>query len=108
MSIWTDKFKESIKRIDKELESLPSVEEEPRKIQYYNIHKRTLPIGVDMPVMFRLTLEEAKQALDVYKPKTVTHEDTTILVFYDMVKSDALPVEQSVFYNEGPIMREDI
>jgi len=61
------------------------------EIHDWRIHKRSLPVGLDKPVMFNLTEEEAKKELKRLKPQLVEYnEEKNIRVvhYYDKVRSD--------------------
>jgi hypothetical protein len=73
----------------------------------YNIHKRSLPTGIDTPVLFGLPAHEAKQLLSTrFKTKLVEQEDDSkVLIYYDMVREDG--VRSSVYDTPDGLIMQD-
>lgn len=72
----------------------------------YNIHKRSLPEGLDKPVMFGLNEKESEIVLaKFFKTKMIENEDDTkTVIYYDRVREDG--VRSSVFDNPPGIIIE--
>jgi len=81
-SIWTTKPKTITKTkvVDKKVsESL------------YNIHKRSLPVGLDKPIAFNLTEKEADNWIKDYTHTQLTKVrggDVKMVIYFDKVKQD--------------------
>ena len=55
----------------------------------YNIHKRSLPIGLDKPVMFGLTKEETHHLLKGYlKTKLTVVDEKDMVIYCDIIKDN--------------------
>jgi len=96
------KFQDICQEIDKVVPKRPS--------KLFNIHKRSLPIGIDKVVIIGLTKDEAeKQINQVLKTKVYCDyaDDTRTVIYYDMVAQDATPKEKSVFFNHSNLIKED-
>lgn len=93
----------------------PPVEHNRRKddrpVKLYNVHKRSLPPGIDKIVVFGVTKEEAEWWVE-HKLKTRCYEngpdDSKTVIFYDVIPVDATPRERSIYYNAGPITMEPV
>jgi uncharacterized protein (UPF0218 family) len=73
----------------------------------YNIHKRSLPVGVDQPVVFSVSEEEANRTIKhSLKPvlKIDNQTDKRTVTYYDKVKQDGK--EHDVYENDGEITKE--
>ena len=78
-------------------------------IKKYNIHKRSLPVGLDKIVVINVTKQEAEWWVECrLKTKQYYLQDTEkyIYIYYDIVPVMASPKERSVYYNEGKITKE--
>lgn len=53
----------------------------------YNIHKRSLPVGLDKPIIWNLSEAEANKWKDKLKPKLID-EEKRIVHYYDKVRQD--------------------
>ncbi len=79
------------------------------KGKLYNIHKRSLPVGIDAIVVFSVTEKEAKQWTE---KKLVTRcyengpDNSKTLIYYDIIPVDAKPREISIYANMGKAMQE--
>ena len=78
--------------------------------KYYNVHKRSLPVGLDKVVFVGLTKDEAYRMInDILKPRIQrkrttdiygsTEESGETVVYYDAVPENATNEEKSVYYN---------
>lgn len=78
---------------------------------YYNVHKRSLPVGIDKIVLMGLTKEQADDAIKtVFKPKKVYEriensftgevETKESIIRYEAFKEDATLLELNVFHND--------
>lgn len=78
--------------------------EEVREGPLFNVHKRTLPVDVDVIVEFGLTESEAKMSLFNRNKTRVRNDD--VLVYYDIVAQDADDKLKSVYYNDKNTITE--
>lgn len=86
-------------------------EEIPVNVKRYNIHKRSLPVGIDTIVVFGVTKEDAEWWVGT-KLKTKCYEngadDSKTLIYYDIIPVDATPKEKNIYYNMLPVTTEPI
>lgn len=72
------------------------------KKKYYNIHKRSLPPGIDKIVYFNVELETANMVCDKFlisKSYTDVSRNTKTLIYYDIIPVNAVPREKNIYYN---------
>lgn len=110
-----EEFKARIKKLDeadlpkKQIE--PKTNEVPKHLRLYNIHKRSLPVGIDKIVVFNITKQDAEWWIET-KLKTRCYEngadDSKTLIYYDVIPTDATPKEKNVFYNMSPVTTEPV
>src|SRR6185295_10951328 len=85
--------------------------EPPIPVKRYNIHKRSLPVGIDKIVVFNVTKQEADWWVE-RKLKTRCYEngpdDSKTLVYYDIIPVGATPKEKSIYFNTHPVTTEEI
>lgn len=102
-----DEIKEEIKEL---LISLPSPVMFKRETtkraddELYNIHKRSIPISIDKPVVVGVTKEEGEKEVKRLVEREVKRRNSTnenIFFIFDLVPVKATPAERSIFYNEG-------
>jgi hypothetical protein len=112
------KWKEAKKRADAIVQGdvVPIVPEEKPKQVYrpkrYNIHKRSLPVGIDKIVVYNVesytaAVQLIAKAMDkfgqarLFQEKVFYNDDTRTktVIYYEPVAVDASPIERSVFYN---------
>lgn len=76
-------------------------------VQLYKIHKRSLPVKTDIPILFNLTYEEAKRWHTRLRPKLTKYEVDGIreVTYYDIVKDG---VGYSVFDNDTSTVEGDL
>lgn len=93
------------------LESKPvkeKVEEPP--IKRFNVHKRSLPVGLDKIVLFAVTKDEAQWWVE-WKLKTKVFNDevneTKTIIYFDIIPVDATPKERSIYFNTKPVITEE-
>lgn len=68
----------------------------------YNIHKRSLPVGIDKIVYFNVSLKIANMLCEkflVSKSYTDVIRNTKTLIYYDIIPVDAVPREKNIYYN---------
>lgn len=68
----------------------------------YNIHKRSLPVGIDKIVYFNVDIKTANMLCDKFLvPKSYTDvsRNTKTLIYYDIIPVDAVPREKNIYYN---------
>lgn len=81
--------------------------EEKKKVpeRYYNVHKRSLPPGLDRIVVMGVTKEEGDWLVTKYlKAKVYTNDadDSKTLVYFDLIPEDATARERSIYFNVAP------
>lgn len=101
---YVNRFKEFVNSLEGHTPC--SATEPPGVVELYNIHKRSLPVGVDRIVAFNLSREEANSWIDIFKTKTLHEKGDKTIIYFDIVKSDVPPMERSVYYNSRPVMEE--
>lgn len=80
----------------------------PKTVRLFNIHKRSLPPGIDTVVLIGLTRDEAETWLnDKLKARVFNDDarDSKTLIYYDMLPQDASPVERSIYFNSPETKR---
>jgi len=81
------------------------------KVKRYNVHKRSLPIGIDTIVLFGITKEEAEWFIE-YKLKPKCYEngpdDSKTVIYYDVIPVGATPKERSIYFNANPVTTEPV
>ncbi len=99
MSQWVEKFK----AFSAALEGPPFLKEDTGEPEgpLYNIHKRTLPVKIDQPVAFGLSLPEAERMLArlTQEQRYMEMGNRNNFVYFDIVPQDATEAEKSVYYN---------
>lgn len=84
-------FKAAIRKID------VIVERPVAEVELFNIHKRSLPVGVDKPVFYNVTREAAKKLFDVVlKTKMID----SVIYYYDLIPIGTI---RDVFWNDTTI-----
>jgi len=87
------------------IEEIKQISKESKKelfVRKYNIHKRSLPVGIDKIVVFNVTKEVAEWLTEKrLKSKIFFNDpdDSKTVIYYDIVPVDATPKEKSVFHN---------
>jgi hypothetical protein len=73
----------------------------------YNIHKRSLPVGLDLPIAWGVSEDEATKLIaKCLKSRLIKDEKETYdVIYYDMVREDGL--RSSVYDNPPEIIKED-
>ena len=73
--------------------------------ELYSIYKRSLPAGLNTPVLINLTEDEAKRYIStLFVPKLIDKENR-VVHYYDIVKQDR---EHSIYENDGPLVKESV
>lgn len=91
----------------------PIKQREPERIQekLFNIHKRSLPVGIDKIVVFNAPKADATWWVES-KLKTKCYEngadDSKTIIYYDIIPVGASPKEKSVYYNMADITTEPV
>jgi hypothetical protein len=108
MESYSEKFKRRLKIINGE-----DIKEDSPKVVYkrkFNIHKRSLPVGLDVVVVYNIeSKEDAEQMIVNAKSvdgkrlfSTKIHTDSKgvdTVFYYEPIPVDATPEELSVYYN---------
>ena len=92
---------------------VPVVKEHKRQpvqeVTLYNVHKRSLPVGIDNIVLFSVSKKEAHWWIE-NKLRTRAYQDDTsdskTVIYYDIIPVGAKPKERSVYYNPLPVCNE--
>lgn len=82
----------------------------PKPSRLFNIHKRSLPVGIDKKVFVNLSKKDAQFLIDhILKSKVYfdTEKESKTLIYFDMVPQDATPKEKSIFYNTVELLKEE-
>lgn len=90
----------------------PQQEQRPEKpVKLFNIHKRSLPVGLDKVIVFGITKEDAEWWVE-RKLKTKCYQndedDSKTLIYYDVIPVDATPKERNIFFNSSPVTSESV
>lgn len=110
-------FQERIKRLDREdlpqeqIEAAKKKQEIPENVKLYNIHKRSLPVGLDKVVIFSITKEDAEWWIEHKLKSKCYHndaDDSKTLIYYDVIPVDATPREKNLFFNTSPVTTEPV
>lgn len=78
------------------------------KVRLFDIHKRSLPPGIDTVVLIGLTKVEAERWLaDRLKAHVFNDDsrDSKTLIYYDMLPQDATPHERNIYFNSDETKR---
>lgn len=79
-------------------------------VKLYNIHKRSLPPGIDKIVVFNVTKKEAEWWIES-KLKAKCYEngpdDSKTIVYYDIIPVGATPKERSIYFNPRPVTTDE-
>ncbi len=75
----------------------------------YNIHKRSIPVSIDKPIVIGVTRDEAdKELLRLIHQESkrrvtqVQSQTENIVYFYfDIIPMEPMPFERDVYYNDG-------
>lgn len=85
------------------------------KKKYYNIHKRSLPVGIDKVVVYNIEYDDAVKLIEsasdmwgkcrLFQEKIYYDEvnKSKTVIYYDIVPVNATPKEHSVFYNPDSV-----
>ncbi len=82
--------------------TIQPVERVTQPKRMYNIHKRSLPVGIDKIVYFNVDLKTANMLAEKFliaKSYTDVSRNTKTLIYYDIIPVDALPREKNIYYN---------
>ena len=78
-------------------------------VKRFNIHKRSLPVGIDKVVVIGVTKDEAAWWIET-KLKTKCYEngpdDSKTLIYFDIIPVGATPKERSIYFNTRPVILE--
>lgn len=80
-------------------------------VKRFNIHKRSLPPGIDKIVVLNVTKEEAEWWVERrLKTKCYNNDadESKTLIYYDIIPVDATPRERSIYFNHHPVTTEPI
>ena len=110
---FVNEWKKKIKQIDQRDIMAPADYldkiQVPDGIPLFNVHKRSLPIGIDKIVIFGVTEKEAGEIVaHALKTRCYTNEDenTKTIVYFDIIPVGAKPKEKSIYYNSRPVIRD--
>jgi hypothetical protein len=97
-------LKDKIKAIDERTKQKTVIKMQPKK---YNVHKRSLPIGIDQIVVYSVTKDEANWWTEkLLKTRCYQQEpeESKTIIYYDIIPIDATPRERSIFNNPNEVM----
>lgn len=75
---------------------------------WYNIHKRSLPVGLDKPVAWNFTKLQGIEFINTRLKATEYIDENTgkpVVIYYDLVRQDGY--KSGIYDNDRPIIRED-
>lgn len=87
---------------------LPKKEPSKLKLRRYNIHKRSLPIGIDDVVFYGVSKIEAEWLVTSFLKAKMYQDDardSKTLMYYDILPVEATPKEHSIYFNEGSALK---
>lgn len=100
--MYREKFAKFCKELSEEAKESPPPP--AKKIErLYNLHRRSLPLGIDVPVVFGVTKAEG---LLLINNKLKVKDVNGRIIFYDFVPTDANANERDVLYNVKPVVVE--
>ncbi len=70
----------------------------------YNIHKRSVPVGIDKSIVIGLTRYEADlEVIRLIRQEQIRRNGTNeeIFFYFDILPQDAKGFEKDIYYNEG-------
>jgi hypothetical protein len=82
----------------------------PKPQRLFNIHKRSLPVGIDQILFVGLLRKEAEETIRRFlKTKIYFDEvkESKTIIYFDIVPQDASPKERSIFYNTMELLKEE-
>jgi len=82
----------------------------PKPVRLFNIHKRSLPVGIDKIVFVNLTRKDAEETVTRFLKTKIyfdNEKESKTLIYYDIVPQDATPKERSLFYNTVELLKEE-
>lgn len=96
----------------------PVEREAPPLLPRFNIHKRSLPVGIDKIVVFNVTKPQAERLLEKATDNAGTLlfatrsyydavKESKTLIYFDIVPVGATPSERSIYYNPATFVKED-
>ncbi len=97
MRNFQQELKERIKKVNQDFAS----DVQLKHVHLYNVHKRSLPVGIDKPIIFGVTKPEGEALIkDFLKTEFLEQNGDTTIFYYDLVLTSATLEERSVYYNE--------
>lgn len=88
----------------------PDAERVEPPVKRFNVHRRSLPVGIDKKVVFNVTRAEGEWWIE-NKLKARIYEDdeaeTKTVIYYDLVPVDATPRERNLYSNPERFCTED-
>jgi hypothetical protein len=82
----------------------------PKPVRLFNIHKRSLPVGIDQIIFVGLTRKDAEETVTHFLKTKIyfdNEKESKTLIYYDIVPQDATPKERSLFYNTMELLKEE-
>jgi hypothetical protein len=98
------KFQQTCKEIEETLPKRVRVEE-----KLFNIHKRSLPVGIDKVIIVGVTKKEGDKLLENSLVSRVYYDsdnDSKTLIYYDLIPQNATPKERSIFFNPAKLLED--
>ena len=75
-------------------------------MELYNIHKRSLPVGTDVPVFFNVTKDVAKTLLSKFLLTKIKPDGTVI--YYDLIPIYGTKEEKNVYWNPEEFIKGEL
>ena len=103
-------FRQRIKLVDEIIDNRPIKLLKYSKKQRFNIHKRSLPPGIDTIVVYNVSKENAEWLMEKkLKLKMFTDDsrETKTYIFYEAIPVDATPRERNIYFNPKPLVLEN-
>ena len=111
MESYLDKFRLKLKQMNEPELPLVAPSPIPGDGRRYNIHKRSLPVGIDVIVVYNIESKEdaeymlinarTKKGKQLFATRLYPDDarESKTIIYYDVVPTDATPRERSIFFN---------
>lgn len=101
-------FKKFCRKLDEPKPTMHHVDPERGKL--FNIHKRSLPVGIDVIILFNLSKDEADWWVE-HRLHTKCYDDaetqSKTVIYYDVLPVGASPKEKNVYRNDVKLIADD-
>ena len=97
------------KALEPEAKESPKAKADDDEGPLFNIHRRSLPVGSDIPLFFGITKEDSETLLKLFLHTTEGVVNGQYYVtYYDLVPVEADDLRLSVYWNPKEFVRESI